>query len=95
MYQRMSFTLLYVSITLLFVNDKLWTTTEIYFMHVIIRFAGLMNGQQCFCGSNYGRRGMSTSCTLSCTADLNNYCGSQEAMSIYSTGQKGIFIKYY
>ncbi|KZC09944.1 PREDICTED: putative tyrosine-protein kinase Wsck [Dufourea novaeangliae] len=52
-------------------------------------FAGLMNGQQCFCGSNYGRKGISTSCTLPCTADPNNYCGSQEAMSIYSTGQKG------
>ncbi|XP_076175928.1 uncharacterized protein LOC143151059 isoform X1 [Ptiloglossa arizonensis] len=52
-------------------------------------FAGLMNGQKCFCGSNYGRKGISKSCTLSCIADLNNYCGSQDAMSIYSTGQKG------
>ncbi|XP_076619312.1 putative inactive tyrosine-protein kinase Wsck [Colletes latitarsis] len=52
-------------------------------------FAGLMNGQDCFCGSNYGRKGISTSCTYPCTADPNNYCGSQEAMSIYSTGQKG------
>ncbi|XP_076641548.1 putative inactive tyrosine-protein kinase Wsck [Halictus rubicundus] len=52
-------------------------------------FAGLMNDQQCYCGSNYGRKGMSTSCVLPCTADPNNYCGSHEAMSIYSTGQKG------
>ncbi|XP_053972542.1 putative inactive tyrosine-protein kinase Wsck [Hylaeus volcanicus] len=52
-------------------------------------FAGLMNGQQCFCGSNYGRKGISASCTLPCTAEPNNFCGSQEAMSIYSTGQKG------
>ncbi|XP_003485255.1 ephrin type-A receptor 3-like [Bombus impatiens] len=52
-------------------------------------FAGLMNGQQCFCGSRYGRRGISTSCTFLCIADQNNYCGSQDAMSIYSTGQTG------
>ena len=52
-------------------------------------FAGLMNGQQCFCGSKYGRNGISTSCTLPCTDDPNNYCGSQDAISIYSTEQKG------
>ena len=52
-------------------------------------FAGLMNGQQCFCGSKYGRNGISTSCALPCTDDPNNYCGSQDAISIYSTGQKG------
>ncbi|KOC70294.1 Putative tyrosine-protein kinase Wsck [Habropoda laboriosa] len=52
-------------------------------------FAGLMNDQQCFCGSRYGRKGVSTSCILPCTTDSSNYCGSQDAMSIYSTGQKG------
>ncbi|XP_078042954.1 uncharacterized protein LOC144473183 [Augochlora pura] len=52
-------------------------------------YAGLMNDQQCYCGSNYGRKGISTSCALPCSADPNNYCGSEEAMSIYSTGQKG------
>lgn len=52
-----------------------------------------MNGQQCFCGSRYGRKGISTSCTFLCIADQNNYCGSQDAMSIYSTGQTGIFFK--
>lgn len=53
------------------------------------RFAGLMNGQQCYCGSKYGRKGMSTSCTVPCSVDPSNFCGSQEAMSIYATGQKG------
>nr|XP_012135044.1 PREDICTED: putative tyrosine-protein kinase Wsck [Megachile rotundata] len=52
-------------------------------------FAGLMNGQQCFCGSKYGRKGLSNSCVDPCPTDPSNYCGSQEAMSIYSTGQKG------
>ncbi|OAD46971.1 Putative tyrosine-protein kinase Wsck [Eufriesea mexicana] len=52
-------------------------------------FAGLMNGQHCFCGSTYGRKGVSTSCTVLCIADPNNYCGSQDAVSIYSTGQTG------
>lgn len=48
-----------------------------------------MKGQQCFCGSRYGRRGISKSCILPCPADPSNYCGSQDAISIYSTGQKG------
>ena len=52
-------------------------------------FAGLMNGQQCFCGSKYGRKGLSTSCIVPCSSDPSNYCGSQDAMSIYSSGHKG------
>ncbi|KAF3422000.1 hypothetical protein E2986_02832 [Frieseomelitta varia] len=52
-------------------------------------FAGLMNGQQCFCGSSYGRKGVSNSCTFHCITDQNSYCGSQDAISIYSTGQTG------
>ncbi|XP_017876911.1 putative tyrosine-protein kinase Wsck [Ceratina calcarata] len=52
-------------------------------------FAGLMNGQQCFCGSRYGRKGISDSCKTPCLTDPSNYCGSQDAMSIYSTGYKG------
>ncbi|XP_076236881.1 putative inactive tyrosine-protein kinase Wsck [Calliopsis andreniformis] len=51
-------------------------------------FAGLMN-QRCYCGSKYGRKGLSTSCNVPCSLDPKNYCGSQEAMSIYATGQKG------
>ncbi|KAG7208338.1 hypothetical protein KM043_014574 [Ampulex compressa] len=55
-----------------------------YFM-----FAGLMNGQQCYCGNKFGRNGWSNACTLPCATDPQNYCGSHEAISIYATGQKG------
>lgn len=65
----------------------------IYYLPLIHRFAGLMNDQQCFCGSKYGRKGLSTSCVVPCSADPSNYCGSQDAMSIYSTGHKGTFMK--
>lgn len=54
-----------------------------------------MNGQQCFCGSSYGRKGVSNSCTFHCITDQNSYCGSQDAISIYSTGQTGIFLQEY
>ncbi|XP_014474407.1 PREDICTED: putative tyrosine-protein kinase Wsck [Dinoponera quadriceps] len=52
-------------------------------------FAGLMNGQQCYCISKFGRNGPSNSCKTSCVTDPTNYCGSSEAMSVYSTGQQG------
>ncbi|CAL7948250.1 unnamed protein product [Xylocopa violacea] len=51
-------------------------------------FAGVMNGEQCFCGNRYGRKGISNSCIFNCT-EPNMYCGGQDAMSIYTTGQKG------
>ncbi|XP_043282006.1 putative tyrosine-protein kinase Wsck [Venturia canescens] len=55
-----------------------------YFM-----YAGLMHGQQCYCGSHYGRNGPSHACTLPCNSDPGNYCGSDESISVYTTGQKG------
>ncbi|KAL2742134.1 putative tyrosine-protein kinase Wsck [Vespula maculifrons] len=51
-------------------------------------FAGLQNGQRCYCGSKFGKNGLSNSC-IPCIADTFKFCGGQEAMSIYSTGQKG------
>jgi hypothetical protein len=53
------------------------------------RFAGLMNEQQCYCVSRFGRNGPSSSCTIPCAADPTNYCGSNEAMSVFTTGQQG------
>ncbi|XP_020298847.1 angiopoietin-1 receptor-like isoform X2 [Pseudomyrmex gracilis] len=52
-------------------------------------FAGLMNGQKCYCINKFGQNGLSNSCNILCVNDLNNYCGSYEAMSVYSTGQQG------
>ncbi|XP_012215238.1 putative inactive tyrosine-protein kinase Wsck [Linepithema humile] len=51
-------------------------------------FAGLMNGQQCYCLSKFGRNGPSDRC-FPCATDSSNFCGSHEAMSVYSTGQQG------
>lgn len=49
-----------------------------------------MNGQQCYCISKFGQDGPSNSCTIPCASDVNNYCGSYEAMSVYATGQQGM-----
>ncbi|KYN03009.1 PREDICTED: putative tyrosine-protein kinase Wsck [Cyphomyrmex costatus] len=50
-------------------------------------FAGLMNGQQCYCINKFGQP--SDSCTVPCASDSSYYCGSYEAMSVYATGQRG------
>ncbi|KYM86577.1 Putative tyrosine-protein kinase Wsck [Atta colombica] len=50
-------------------------------------FAGLMNGQQCYCVNKFGQP--SDSCTVTCASDSSYYCGSYEAMSVYATGQQG------
>ncbi|XP_051174115.1 putative inactive tyrosine-protein kinase Wsck [Leptopilina boulardi] len=57
-----------------------------YFM-----FAGLMAGHKCYCGSAFGKKGLSENCTMPCSSTQNdtNMCGSFNAMSIYATGRKG------
>ncbi|XP_003425579.1 putative tyrosine-protein kinase Wsck isoform X2 [Nasonia vitripennis] len=52
-------------------------------------FSGLMNGHQCYCGSQYGKFGPSDSCKTPCIEDPSVFCGSDEAINVYSTGQKG------
>lgn len=52
-------------------------------------YAGLMNGQQCYCGSKFGRNGPSTGCTIPCADDASATCGSHDSISVYETGQKG------
>ncbi|XP_046623178.1 putative tyrosine-protein kinase Wsck [Neodiprion virginianus] len=52
-------------------------------------FAGLMNDQQCYCGSEYGRSGPSLGCTIYCVAEPTALCGSLDSVSVYSTGLKG------
>lgn len=83
MRSKMSFSVLLVSICV--------CKRERYFFKkkCFHRFAGLMNGQQCYCISKFGRNGPSNSCKLACINDSHNYCGSTEAMSVYSTGQQG------
>ncbi|KMQ87201.1 tyrosine-protein kinase wsck-like protein [Lasius niger] len=51
-------------------------------------FAGLMNGQKCYCISRFGQNGPSNGCDH-CIDDPTNYCGSFAAMSVYATGQQG------
>ncbi|XP_012282247.1 putative tyrosine-protein kinase Wsck isoform X2 [Orussus abietinus] len=53
------------------------------------KFAGLTDGQKCYCGSTYGRNGESRACTIPCVTDASAFCGSHEAVSVYATSQKG------
>ncbi|KAL7299942.1 hypothetical protein TKK_0007261 [Trichogramma kaykai] len=53
------------------------------------KFSGMMHGYQCFCGSQYGKAGPSDECKIPCVNDTTSICGSDEAINIYSTGQKG------
>ncbi|XP_058795351.1 putative inactive tyrosine-protein kinase Wsck [Phymastichus coffea] len=52
-------------------------------------FSGLMNGHQCYCGSHYGKNGPSDECKDPCIDDSSITCGSNDAINVYSTGQKG------
>ena len=57
-----------------------------------------MAGQKCYCGSSFGRNGLSENCTMPCSNDANNssyMCGSFNAISIYGTGQKGTLFTYF
>lgn len=53
-----------------------------------------MAGQKCYCGSTFGKSGLSENCTMPCLSAQNNtnMCGSFNAISIYATGRKGILV---
>lgn len=67
-------------------------TLSVSFTYRSRRFAGLMNGQQCYCVSKFGKNGPSKGCDIICVNDPSNYCGSRDAMSVYSTGQRGTLV---
>jgi hypothetical protein len=46
-------------------------------------FAVQNGGTGCFCGSEYGKYGKSTNCTMPCEGDAHEVCGGSGANSIY------------
>jgi endothelial-specific receptor tyrosine kinase len=50
-------------------------------------FAGLQNGNECFCGSKYGYYGPSL-CKSRCTQNSDEVCGGSLSNSVYFTGVK-------
>jgi hypothetical protein len=46
-------------------------------------FAVQNGGTGCFCGSEYGRYGESTNCTMPCAGNAHEICGGPGANSIY------------
>jgi len=51
-----------------------------YFM-----YAGLQNGNRCFCGSSYGKHGPGQ-CDINCQGDGMKSCGGEKSNTIYHTG---------
>ncbi len=49
------------------------------------RYAGLENGNQCFCGSAYGGQGPSVGCTDPCPGNDAEACGGYYVDSVYQT----------
>ena len=54
--------------------------TENYFM-----YAGLQNGQYCYCGNSYGRYGPSSDCKTRCSESKSEICGGFQANNVYDT----------
>jgi hypothetical protein len=42
-----------------------------------VRYAGLQDGNQCFCGNSYGSQGQApiTDCESYCVGDYSEFCG--------------------
>jgi len=52
------------------------------------KYAGLQDGAECWCGTEYGRYGASTACKRSCTANLQRRCGGPYANDVYRAGRR-------
>ena len=55
------------------------------------KYAGLQYTRQCFCGNEYGRRGVANEadCRAVCPGESKQTCGGTWRNSIYSTGYMG------
>lgn len=50
------------------------------------KYAGMQNGEECWCGDSFGKRGESRSCDMRCNGNEDSYCGGMLANSIYRSG---------
>lgn len=50
-------------------------------------YAGLQNGNQCWCGNSYGKHGKAANCDAPCTGNPAEKCGGDWAQSIYRLGK--------
>ncbi len=46
-------------------------------------FAGTQFSNHCFCDNNYGRYGVATNCTMTCSGNRREKCGGTWANSVY------------
>ena len=47
------------------------------------KFAGLQEGNKCFCGNNYGKYGKATNCIIKCKGNPHETCGGFWSNSVY------------
>jgi len=57
-------------------------------MFVGLKYAGVQNGNQCFCGNSYGRYGVKSEsdCNKKCSGNADQICGGSWRNNVYSTG---------
>jgi len=51
-------------------------------------FFGVQDGNQCFCGNNYGNFGLSNGCNMACAGNPSQNCGGPWANSVYQQGSQ-------
>ena len=49
------------------------------------RYAGIVAGKLCRCGNTFSGQS-SDNCTVTCVQDSTNFCGGEQAISVYETG---------
>jgi len=61
-------------------------TCQSYCASIQNTYAGLQNGNECWCGNSYGIYGSDPSgCTSDCTGDANEFCGAAWHNSVYTS----------
>ena len=55
------------------------------------KYAGVQNGDQCFCGDTYGKytKKPDSECNKTCRGESTQMCGGRWRNAIYSTGYLG------
>ena len=51
-------------------------------------YAGLKNGEFCYCGNSYGRYGPSDKCRTRCSGSFQEVCGGPDSSNVYYTNVK-------
>lgn len=56
------------------------------------KYAGVRDGVDCYCANSYSRYGIlpDMECNITCPGNLNENCGGNMKLSVYTTGYTGM-----